>query len=460
MSTLVWFRKDLRMHDNPALCEACKRGKPILAIYIDDLEDPKPMGAASRWFAHKAMQSLQRSLADLHIPMIYRQGKPLTILHELCHQYNIDHVLWNRLYTQHARTRDELIKESLKKSGIGAHSFNGYLLFEPWQVKTLKDTHFQVFTPFWKQCLQSPEPDKPVGRLSSQPLPAFTMESRPWDDIPAELWHHKLEPHWVYTEDEVQKLWHNFCESALNDYATNRDLPAVRQGTSRLSAYLHHGLISIHRVWHDVAQLQRIDAKPKAKFLAELGWREFSYHLLYSFPDLPWRNFNPRFDAFPWTHDHDLFQKWSHGETGIPIVDAGMRELWETGWMHNRVRMIVASFLTKHLLIDWRAGEEWFWDTLVDADPASNAASWQWVAGCGADAAPYFRVFNPLLQSSKFDSQGDYIRTYLPKLSHLGSEHIHQAWLYDKSLPKPIVDVNEGRNRALAAYERNKLAQA
>lgn len=455
MKTLVWFRKDLRIDDNPALWTAAQSGGPILAVYIDDREDPKPMGAAAKWFAQQALIRLQTKLATFHIPLLYYKGSPLEILQKLCDEHAIQQVVWNRLYTKYERTRDETIKSSLKSQQLHVQSFNGYLLFEPWCIATLKGTHFQVFTPFWKQCLQSPEPDRPLGKTPLKKQD-FLLQPPQVSLAPA-TWENKLGEHWVFEEDKVYHHWQDFLQHGLTSYAQNRDIPAINLGTSRMSAYLHHGLISIHRLWHYTLKAS-CSEQDRSKFLSELGWREFSYHLLYHFPDLSWKNFNSRFDNFPWTTNENHFTKWCQGETGIPIVDAGMKQLWETGWMHNRVRMIVASFLTKHLLIDWRSGEAWFWDTLVDADPASNAASWQWVAGCGADAAPYFRIFNPVLQSRKFDPQGTYIRTYLPQLKHLDAERIHEAWLHDSSMA-PLIDLQVGRARALQAYETKSSPQ-
>lgn len=459
MTTLVWFRKDLRIHDNPALLHATLTQKPIIAVYIIDPEEPRPMGEAARLWTHEALKDLQYSLKNLRIPLYFFQQSPLSVLQIIHHKLSLSHVFWNRLYTNYEHSRDATIESYFQSQNVHVESSHGYLLFEPWAIKNQKDSPFKVFTPFWKKCLQSPRTPSYLNKLSFTNAPIkHESFSQNIDDLnlypQSSAWAKKIIRHWDISENGALKCLHSFIKEGLNSYDSQRDIPCLKNGTSKLSPYLHHGQISIHRIWDEIEPLKNVPTSSKTKFLNELGWREFCYHLLFHFPHITTQNFNPQFHKFKWIYDEDLFHKWTKGCTGIPIIDAGMKQLWQTGWMHNRVRMIVASFLTKHLFMDWRHGEKWFWNTLVDADPANNVAGWQWIAGCGADAAPYFRIFNPILQAEKFDPQGYYVRTFIPELKNIDNANVHQPWkTHNSQFLEPIVNLKWARERALTAYK-------
>jgi deoxyribodipyrimidine photo-lyase len=467
MSTaLVLFRRDLRLIDNPALTAACDAHEHVLPIYIYDTDEDGQWsaGAAGRWWLHHSLAALQARLHGHHADLHIRRGNSLSILQKLIKKTGAVAVYWNRLYEPASIARDTRNKAALRDQGIAVHTHNASLWLEPWQITTQQGDPYRVFTPYWRNLRSQlkvsaplPEPtlrgwQKIVGGLKLSALKL--LPNIPWDAGFAE--------HWQPGEHGAAQLLELFCDDAINDYAHARDLPA-RHGTSRLSPHLHFGEISprqIHAVLLDHAG--RTDAKRRPDiepYLRELGWREFAHHLLFHFPDTPTENFNPRFKSFRWNApDKAVLERWQQGRTGIPLVDAGMRELWHTGWMHNRVRMIVASFLTKNLRQHWHEGERWFWDTLVDADLASNTLGWQWVAGCGADAAPYFRVFNPVTQSKKFDPEGVYLKRWLPELADFPLPSLHEPWTDPERLkrsgyPMPIVDLAESRQDALAAYQ-------
>jgi deoxyribodipyrimidine photo-lyase len=463
---LVWFRQDLRLADNPALREAIATGAPVIPVYVldDETAGAWAMGGASRWWLHRSLSSLTKDLGALGLSLILRRGNAQTCLDALIAETGAAGVYWNRCYEPFAVSRDKTIKADLEARGLAAKSFDASLLFEPWTIASKAGTPFRVFTPFWKACLAAEPPAMPVPA----PMRASAPATWPASDKLADWALRPTKPDWSDGfafwepgEAGAQKRLASFVDRALDDYAGARDLPGV-EGTSRLSAHLHFGEISPRQCFHA--------ARGAEKFLAELGWREFAHHLLFHIPDLPESALRVEFRDFPWRDDDAKLRAWQKGRTGYPIVDAGMRELWRTGWMHNRVRMIAASFLVKHLLLPWQAGQAWFWDTLVDADLASNSASWQWVAGCGADAAPYFRIFNPMLQGAKFDPEGDYVRRFVPELAALPNECIHVPWeapaetlrkagvKLGVTYPKPIVDHGEARARALAAFQSLKEA--
>ena len=466
MSTaLVLFRRDLRLADNSALTAACAAHDRVLPVYIHapDEDAPWAPGAASRWWLHHALEALRTQLAaqgaDLHL----RAGSTLDQLRDLVRATGATAIHWNRRYEPAGIASDTALKAALRQDGIEVHSHAGNLWHEPWTLATDAGLPYRVFTPFWrKQRSQLPD---------AAPLPI--ARARDWLQLPGSLptaalgllptirWDTGLAEAWTPGEAGARELLDIFADDAVSDYAKGRDLPA-RHGTSRLSPHLHFGEITprqIQRVLQDRASgadaRQRPDLEP---YLRELGWREFAHHLLFHFPQTPEANFNPRFDGFPWAPADDaLLACWQQGRTGIPLVDAGMRELWHTGWMHNRVRMVVASFLTKNLRQHWLHGARWFWDTLVDADLASNTLGWQWVAGCGADAAPYFRVFNPHLQAAKFDPDAAYIKRWLPELAPLPAKVLldagkHTALLTARGYPAPMVDLGASRDAALAAW--------
>jgi len=467
MSTaLVLFRRDLRLSDNPAWTAACAAHAQVLPVFIHASaeETPWAAGAASRWWLHHSLASLQADLQRLRGSLHLGQGETLPQLRELLERSGASAVYWNRLYEPAAIARDTRLKAALREQGVAVHSHSAALWSEPWQISTQQGEPYRVFTPYWRNLRAQlkateplPEPAVPgwLQLPGSLPLAALQL-------LPRIRWDRGLKDAWQPGERGARELLELFGDDAVNDYAHARDLPA-RHGTSRLSPHLHFGEISPRQIHAGLQrQSERLDTRRRPDiepYLRELGWREFAHHLLYHFPHTPTANFNPRFEGFRWAPDDDAqLARWQQGRTGIPLVDAGMRELWHTGWMHNRVRMIVASFLTKNLRQHWLHGARWFWDTLVDADLASNTLGWQWVAGCGADAAPYFRVFNPLTQAAKFDSEGVYLKRWLPELAQAPRELLQQPWkdpslLAGSGYPAPMLDLAQSRQAALAAYQ-------
>ncbi len=475
---IVWFRQDLRLADNPALDAAAQSGAPVIPIYIHDEQAPAEwgpvnwkMGGASRWWLHHSLASLAADLEARGSRLILRQGPADRVLERVIDETGAGMVLWNRLYEPWATARDTAIKTAVAARGLRVESFNAGLLFEPWAVKTGAGGPYKVFTPFWKACLAASVPTVPrrAPKALSAPSrwPASEMLSS-WELLPSKPdWAAGLRAAWTPGEAGAMDRLDGFLKVALTDYHDMRNRPDV-DGSSRLSPHLHFGEIGPRQIWHRVQALSdagKVSATSAATYLKEIGWREFSYHLLFHFPALPHAPLQESFAAFPWRTDDAALAAWQRGQTGYPIVDAGMRQLWATGWMHNRVRMIVGSLLVKHLLLPWQAGEAWFWDTLVDADLASNAASWQWIGGCGADAAPYFRVFNPMLQGERFDPKGEYVARWVPELAKLSAPLIHAPWkaseielraagvVLGKTYPEPIVEHTGGRERALRAWK-------
>ena len=465
---IVWFRRDLRIADNPALTEAAATGRPVICLYILETEKERELGGASRWWLHHSLKSLAKDLNSIGVNFILRKGQAFRILDMLIEDTEADTVYWNRRYDLAPRERDSAIKADLTQRGLTIKSFHANLLSEPWTVKTKTDNYYKVFTPYWRAAQEKLDISEPLGTptllaqyqgvLKNEPLDALNLLPSSPD------WGSKMAPFWTIGSRGAEKALRQFLSGPVADYPEDRNRPDKEDGTSKLSPHLAFGEISPKQIWHAC----KGDLETARKFLAEIGWREFSYVLLYHNPKLATENFKPAFDAFEWNTDSDHLHRWQQGRTGYPFVDAGMRQLWQTGWQHNRVRMVTASFLIKHLLIDWREGEKWFHDTLVDADPASNAASWQWVAGSGADAAPYFRIFNPFTQGEKFDPNGDYVRKFVPELKHLPNKFIHRPWeapalvLKEAEVelggnyPEPIVDHKFARERALAGYKATR----
>jgi len=466
--SIVWFRQDLRLHDNPALTHALQKGA-VLPIYIldDDNSGPWAMGAASRVWLHQALQDLNRQL-DGQL-RVYK-GDPQTILVELVDQYPVQGLYWGRCYEPWRRKRDEKIKTAFGPQDIEVKSFNHSLLWEPWDIQKKDGTPYKVFTPFYRKgCLNAPPPRLPLAKPDTLEYGEDVAQTQLSDLglIPDGVdWYSDLCAHWDMSEDGAQAQLDEFLHEGLQDYKTGRDFPA-RPNVSRLSPYLHFGQISPHQAWYAARHVGDGHGWERDTdcFCSELAWREFSHSLLYYNNDLPDVPLQPKFRNFVWREDGEDLRAWQKGQTGYPIIDAGLRELWQTGYMHNRVRMIVASFLVKNLMIAWQEGERWFWDCLFDADLANNGASWQWVAGCGADAAPYFRIFNPVTQSEKFDPDGEYIRTYVPELAQLPQKYIHKPWTapgdvlraanlrLDENYPQPMVDLKATRERALSAFK-------
>lgn len=447
--TIVWLRNDLRLSDNPALHAARELGGPTIIVYIHDEVSPgiRPLGSASKWWLHHSLRALRADIDELGGSLTLRQGEATPIIRELVTTHGAQAVFWNRRYGR-AREVDAALKQELREQGVTCESFGGNLLFEPWTIKNGEGNPFRVFTPFWKAALASAPPRFPLPTppsLTGVPgVKSDDIES--WHLLPTSPdWSAGLQEQWTPGEAGAHSRFENFVQTTLNSYH-RRDEPGI-ESTSKLSPHLRFGEISPHILWHRLdGDLPDISSENTAKFLSEVGWREFSYNILFHQPELAEKNFRAEFDHFPWGEpDPQAINAWQKGLTGVPLVDAGMRELWETGYMHNRVRMVAASFLIKNLFVHWKVGEAWFWDTLVDADEANNPASWQWVAGSGADAAPYFRVFNPFLQADKFDKDRAYV----------------SRWLRDpKNYPtEPIVDMKASRERALSAFSKLKAAR-
>ena len=464
---IVWFREDLRLADNPALREAVDSGRPVLCVYIFDeaSHDLRKLGGASLWWLHHSLAALGADLGKRGARLDLFKGAAQPVLEKLVKDTGAGALYWNRRYDKGGIAVDKAIKAALGEA-IEVESFNGKLLVEPWTVKNKSGAPFRVFSPFWRTVLAGPEPDAPLPtprKIDAAPSPGGAVTLDALKLLPTKPdWAGGLREAWTPGEKSAAARLSEFLDGDVQHYAERRDLPGV-SGTSMMSPHLAFGEISPRQIWaatrHAAASNPRLQ-RGCDKFLSEVGWREFSYHLLFYNPDLATKNFDPRFDKFEWDRpDAKILAAWRKGRTGYPIVDAGMRELWATGYVHNRVRMVVASFLVKHLLIDWRTGEEWFWDTLCDADPGNNAASWQWVAGCGADAAPYFRVFNPVLQGEKFDADGAYVRRWCPELADTPDRFVHRPWEAPKpprGYPAPIVDHAQARERALAAFQHLK----
>ncbi|WP_366555641.1 cryptochrome/photolyase family protein [Aquibaculum sediminis] len=467
--SLVWFRQDLRLSDNPALSAAAERGRPLLPVYILDEEAAGTWapGGAARWWLHRSLTALKESLQACGSNLLLLRGPSEALLPDLVQRLGADAVFWNRCYEPWRQERDTRIKQALKAQGVRAESHKAALLAEPWDIATGSGTPYKRFTPFWKALRAFHIAEALPAPKKLPPPPAIDGERlEDWGLLPTRPdWAGGLRATWQVGEAAAQARLDDFLAEAV-DYGKARDR-LDQDATSRLSPHLHWGEISPRQVWHAaLAASHRDDAKSDGlwKFLSELAWREFSYHLLHHWPDLPHRNWQGRFDQFRWLEDEEAFTAWTRGRTGYPLVDAGMRQLWHEGWMHNRARMVTGSFLVKHLLQPWQKGEAWFWDTLVDADLASNAASWQWVAGSGADAAPYFRIFNPVRQSETFDPQARYLRRWLPELAELPDRWLHRPWeaseatltaagvRLGRDYPRPIVDHAAARQRALDAF--------
>ena len=469
---VYWFRQDLRLNDNPALFDAASLGKIIPIYILDDVNSGEYfMGAASLWWLHNSLISLNASLGgNLRV----YKGDPASILLEIAKNNSANIIYWNRCYEPWQIKRDKDIKTLLTEHNIISKSFNAFLLWEPWEVLKQDGTNYKVFTHYYRKgCLGVKPPREPI----LNPVKILFDDSSNATDINdlkllAKLsWYSKLTESWKIGEEAAYQKFDSFLSKGLDGYKEGRNFPS-KLNVSRLSPYLHFGEISPNYIWYKLQLKMGLGYSDDIDhFCSELGWREFSYYLLYYFPNLPKQNLNSKFDAFPWSEDPNLLRCWQKGQTGIPIVDAGMRELWTTGYIHNRVRMIVGSFLVKNLLLHWRHGEKWFWDCLVDADLANNSASWQWVAGCGADAAPYFRIFSPLTQGQKFDQSGEYTRKFVPELQNIPDKYLFNPWeapedilrnsgiILGKNYPRPIIDLTQSRNRALAAFSSLKSVE-
>ena len=471
---IVWFRCDLRLSDNPALSAAAATGAPLICLYVfDETAAARPHGAASRWWLAQSLRALDADLRKAGGALVLRKGDTATTITALARNAGASAVFWNRIHETREDALAQHLANVLKSNRVEAHESYGDLLAEPTRIRAASGSGMRVFTPFWKRVQNLGDPPKPLSaprQLSAGPA-VVSDRLDDWELEPAGPdWAGGLRQTWKPGEAGAFARLKDFLDEKVLGYSTLRDRPD-RDAASHLSPHLRFGEISPRQVWYAARFASAQNPKAASdidKFLSELGWREFCRHLLFDHPDMHRNNLQAAFNAFPWLRNAKALRAWQQGRTGYPIVDAGMRELWRTGVMHNRVRMIVASFLVKHLLIDWRDGEAWFWDTLVDADPGSNPANWQWVAGSGADAAPYFRIFNPILQGEKFDAQGDYVRRWVPELAKLPNTLIHKPWtatplelasagvVLGKNYPQPIVDHRQARERALAAYAKTR----
>lgn len=467
---IVWLRRDLRLHDNPAFTRACRDAGSVVPVYIyaPEEEEPWPPGAASRWWLHHSLRALESALSGRGSRLVVHRGDSLSVLMMLCEQAGAGAVYWNRLYDPATVARDNRVKTALASTGITTRSFAGYLVREPWEVTTGDDAPYKVFTPYSRASFRLGDPAEPEAAPGGR-LPDHLLGGGDGVDalglLPRIRWDAGLYETWRTGEAAAWERLDAFIEGHATDYDDARDRPGI-DGISRMSPHLHFGEISPRALWHAVAHGLGERGREQAAYpyLRQLLWRDFAHQLLFHYPDITTDNFKPAFDAYPWRDRSEVLRSWQRGRTGIPLVDAGMRELWHTGFMHNRVRMNVASFLTKNAGVHWAAGARWFWDTLVDANLANNTMGWQWVAGSGPDAAPYFRIFNPATQGQRFDPDGDYVRRWVPELAGVPSRYIHSPWtapanaLRDAGVtlggnyPSPALDLKQTRREALWAY--------
>lgn len=481
---VVWLRKDLRLEDHAGFAHAIEHGYQIIPIFIwDKAEHRWQDGSASQWWLHHALVDLQEQIEELGGKLMTHRlensedaagrGKFFAEVVDIFREYGADVICWGRRYEPEIIERDKRLKSYLTEQGYEVKSFNTHLLLEPHTIQNKSGSHFKVFTPYWKHCLTH----------SIDPVTEITTEE--WSQVrwtedqsassidglkllPEIPWDKDFYQYWKPTRGAGLERLAEMVESKANRYDGARDIPSI-DGTSQLSPYLQWGQISAREIYHAFGKSYN-DTVEKG-YLRQLFWREFSYHLLFHAPHSPERPLRPEYESFPWEKNEQYLKAWQKGETGFPIVDAGMRQLWQTGWMHNRVRMIVGSLLVKHLLQDWREGASWFWDTLVDADLANNTMGWQWIGGCGADASPYFRIFNPIIQGEKFDPDGKYVREFCPELNDVPDKYLHKPWempeleliaagvVLGKTYPQPIISHEKGREKALKAYGEYKASR-
>ncbi|MAV59262.1 MAG: deoxyribodipyrimidine photolyase [Candidatus Marinimicrobia bacterium] len=455
MKTLVLFKNNLRINDNPVLYNGSKNNTILPVFILDEHNIKKKLGSASKYWLYNALKSLNQSLNN---KMLFFRGETLSIVDELIKKYDINKVVFEETFIKDDMSLQKKMESFLKKTNIKYHSYNCTLLWEPYSVLKNDGTPYKVFTPFYKRgCLGGKEPELPLGRPKEIKYLEYDNNTNISDLnlVTGYKWYSKLDDQWDISEKKAFKIFTNFLNDGIFDYKKGRDYPS-KNCNSKLSPYIRFGMISVNRLWYILNDL-KFD-KNIEHFKSEIGWREFSYYLLYHYPKMEYKNLQTKFDNFEWENSNEKFDSWKKGKTGFPIIDAGMRELWQTGFMHNRIRMVVASFLVKNLSIDWRLGEAWFWDCLLDADYASNIAGWQWVAGTGSDAAPYFRIFNPILQGEKFDSNGEYTLKYLPELKPIPLKLLQKPWenLEKINYPDPVIDYKLSREIALSKYSAIK----
>ena len=463
-TAINWFRKDLRLSDNPSLSKASNYQNVYNIFILDEINSKDYLyGSASKFWLNNSLKSLNNSLDN---SLSFYKGNPIDIFKDIISRFEINSVYWNRCYEEWEIKRDTEIKLYLKSRGINVETFNASLLWEPWEISKNDNTPYKVFTPFYRRgCLGYKNPREPLIKPKFKNLLKDEKKSlnlNEFELIPNLKWIKKLRKNWNIGEVQAQIKFEDFLKKSINSYKEGRDVPS-KESVSKISPHLHFGEISPNQLWYKIRNFG--DDKNIDHFCSELGWREFSYSQLYFNPKLPKKNLQSKFDNFPWTNNLSNLTAWQNGMTGIPMVDAGMRELWQTGFMHNRLRMITGSFLVKNLLIHWHYGERWFWDCLVDADLASNSAGWQWIAGCGADAAPFFRIFNPVTQGQKFDPKGIYVRQYIPEIANLPNKYLFDPWNAPSNVleeaninlgstyPLPLVDLKTSREKALLAFK-------
>lgn len=471
--TIVWIRRDLRLFDNPALYSAVQEKKPVIPLFIwaPSEEGIWSMGEAQQWWLHHSLNTFDLALRKNGSKLIIRQGPSIATLSAVIKETGAKKVVWNKAYEPLEAERDQKVVDFLHSNGIETTQREAQLLHDPTQVRTGKGTPYKVYTPFWRTIQRTLEVPPPLGNPTfsedvTHGLPIHSLQVDDLGLLPKINWTSEFKEYWTPGEQTALERLHSFLDQRILEYHPKRDIPSI-EGTSRLSPHLHFGEISPRTIWHEITKAPssvNLD-EDKIPYLRQLIWREFAYHLMYHFPHTSERNLRVTFDKFPWSSNAENLLSWQKGQTGYPIVDAGMRQLWRTGWMHNRVRMIVASFLTKHLLVHWLEGAKWFWNTLLDANLPNNTMGWQWAAGSGADAQPFFRIFNPMNQGRKFDPSGQYVKKWVPELEHVPASHIHEPWLMDTHLqrkinvrigthyPAPVVDHKEARAHALHTYK-------
>ena len=471
---VIWLRKDLRIHDHAGFAKAIANNYEIIPVFIwDEAEHQWQEGAASQWWLYHALADLQEQIKNLGGKVYIHQpeeGQSVAdYLQALVKAYDAEVIYWGRRYEPEIVKRDTTLKQDLLNQEFEVKSFNTHLIYEPHTIRNKSGKHFKVFTPFWKHCLtlevgQLIQVSKEQWKKVNWHLTSAKLSIDDLGLLPKISWDEGFYDHWKPQRNEGLKRLKEMVSTKYKTYNVERDLPAI-DGTSQLSPYLQWGQISAHEIYH--AFSKNYNDTIETGYLRQLFWREFSYHLMFNEPHTPNKALRSEYEQFPWERNEEFLNAWKKGQTGFPIVDAGMRQLWQTGWMHNRVRMIVGSLLVKHMLQDWREGASWFWDTLVDGDLANNTMGWQWIGGCGADASPYFRIFNPIIQGEKFDPKGAYVKKYCPELKDVPEAYIHKPWqmpeielvagvTIGKTYPRPVISHLDGRQKALDAYAKFK----